>query len=383
MNNQDISIGKLSRLKIWITDNHLSDDQWSNTKKFIIIKITTEDGIEGWGEAFSINLREKGIAIIIKELFREISNIPNLSIKSFYNKISLLSDGHRGLDFSSATSAIEIALWDISGKLKNLPLNSLLTKSPKPNVPIYATCWSDLKKDTNDYLRKIEKFFGDKNKYGGIKIYPMLDSASISIQFVEKVREIVGDELPLMLDLAVPEDLDQTKSFLKEVSSFNPYWIEEPVDGENISLLTEIKNTFNMKVVTGEKQSGLVHFRELISRNAADIFNPDISGMGGLIDIIKISNEASNNGISISPHCWNSMSVSASAMLHVCSSISNSEMAEIFPDYINYSKKFCELSFDIIDNKAHINKSPGLGIIIHEDILSELSIYLLDENSND
>ena len=55
MNNQDISIGKLSRLKIWITDNHLSDDQWSNTKKFIIIKITTEDGIEGWGEAFSIN----------------------------------------------------------------------------------------------------------------------------------------------------------------------------------------------------------------------------------------------------------------------------------------------------------------------------------------
>ena len=381
MNNQDISIGILSRLKIWITDNHLSDDQWSNTKKFIIIKITTEDGIEGWGEAFSINFREKGIAIIIKELFREISNIPNLSLKSFYNKISLLSDDHRGLDFSSATSAIEIALWDISGKLKNLPLNSLLTKSPKPNVPIYATCWSDLKKDTNDYLRQIEKFYG--KKYGGIKIYPMLDNVSISIQFVEKVREIIGDELPLMLDLAVPKDLDQTKSFLKEVSSFNPYWIEEPVDGENISLLTEIKNTFNMKVVTGEKQSGLVHFRELIKRNAADIFNPDISGMGGLIDIIKISNEASNNGISISPHCWNSMSVSASAMLHVCSSISNSEKAEIFPDYINFSKKFCELPFNIIDNKAHINKSAGLGIVIHEDILSRLSIYSLDEKSND
>ena len=381
MINQDISIGKLSRLKIWITDNHLSDDQWSNTKKFIIIKVTTEDGIEGWGEAFSINLREKGIAIIIKELFREISNIPNLSIKSFYNKISLLSDGHRGLDFSSATSAIEIALWDISGKLKNLPLNSLLTKSPKPNVPIYATCWSDLKKDTNDYLRQIEKFYG--KKYGGIKIYPMLDNVSISIQFVEKVREIVGDELPLMLDLAVPKDLDKTKSFLKEVSSFNPYWIEEPVDGENISLLTEIKNAFNMKVVTGEKQSGLVHFRELIKINAVDIFNPDISGMGGLVDIIKISNEASNNGISISPHCWNSMSVSASAMLHVCSSISNSEKAEIFPDYINFSKKFCELPFDIVDNKAHINKSAGLGIVIHEDILSRLSIYSLDEKSND
>jgi len=379
MNNQDISIGKLSRLKIWITDNHLSDDQWSNTKKFIIIKITTEDGIEGWGEAFSINLREKGIAIIIKELFREISQIPNLSIKSFYNKISLLSDGHRGLDFSSATSAIEIALWDISGKIKNLPLNSLLTKSPKPNVPIYATCWSDLKKDTNDYLRQIEKFFGEN--YGGIKIYPMLDSVSISIQFVEKVREIVGDELPLMLDLAVPEDLDQTKSFLKEVTSFNPYWIEEPVDGENISLLTEIKNTFNMKVVTGEKQSGLAHFRELIQRNAADIFNPDISGIGGIIDMIKVSKEALNNNISISPHCWNSMSVSASAMLHVCSSIPNSERAELFPDYIEFSKEFCELSFNILGDKAILNQSAGLGMVIHEEILSKLSNYTLDEKN--
>ena len=379
MNNQDISIGKLSRLKIWITDNHLSDDQWSNTKKFIIIKITTEDGIEGWGEAFSINLREKGIVIIIKELFREISNIPNLSIKSFYSKISLLSDGHRGLDFSSATSAIEIALWDISGKCKNLPLNSLLTKSPKPNVPIYATCWSDLKKDTNDYLRQIEKFFGEK--YGGIKIYPMLDSVSISIQFVKKVREIVGDELPLMLDLAVPKDLDQTKSFLKEVSSFNPYWIEEPVDGENISLLTEIKNTFNMKVVTGEKQSGLAHFRELIQRNAADIFNPDISGIGGIIDMIKVSKEALNNNISISPHCWNSMSVSASAMLHVCSSIPNSERAELFPDYIEFSKEFCELSFNILGDKAILNQSAGLGMVIHEEILSKLSNYTLDEKN--
>ena len=83
-------------------------------------------------------------------------------------------------------------------------------------------------------------------------------------------------EYPLMLDLAIPKDLDQTKNFLKEVSFLKPYWIEEPVDGENISLLTEIKNGFDMKVVTGEKQSGLPHFKEIIKRDAAVILNPDI-----------------------------------------------------------------------------------------------------------
>ena len=303
----EISIGKLSSLKIWITKNHKSKDDWSRSKKFIIIKITTHDGVEGWGEAFSIHLREKAIATIIIELFKEISEIKNLSLNSFYNKIFFLRDGHGGLDFSSATSAIEIALWDIAGKLKNLPLNCLLADNPKPDVSIYATCWSDLKKDEENYLHQVEKYF--EKKYGGIKIYPLFENTSNSVKFVDRVRKIVGMEYPLMLDLAIPKDLDQTKTFLKEVSFLKPYWIEEPVDGENISLLTEIKNSFDMKVVTGEKQSGLPHFKEIIKRDAADILNPDISAIGGIIDMLYVSKEALNNDISISPHCWNSMSV--------------------------------------------------------------------------
>ncbi|MDC3204883.1 hypothetical protein OBA18_03035, partial [Pelagibacteraceae bacterium] len=196
----EISIGKLSSLKIWITKNHKSKDDWSRSKKFIIIKITTHDGVEGWGEA-------------LIELFKEISKIKNLSINSLYNKISLLSDDHKGLDFSSATSAIEIAAWDIAGKLKNLPLNCLLTDNPKPDVSIYVTCWSDLRKDEEDYLDQVEKYF--EKKYGGIKIYPLFENTSNSVKFVDRVREIVGMEYPLMLDLAIPKDLDQTKTFLK------------------------------------------------------------------------------------------------------------------------------------------------------------------------
>ncbi len=376
---KEINIGKLSSVKIWITNAHKSKNNWSNTKKFIFIKITTTDGVEGWGEAFSIHLREKAIATIIIELFKEISEIKNLSLNSFYNKIFFLRDDHGGLDFSSATSAIEIALWDIAGKLKNLPLNCLLTDNPKPDVSIYATCWSDLKKDEENYLHQVEKYF--EKKYGGIKIYPLFENTSNSVKFVDRVRKIVGMEYPLMLDLAIPKDLDQTKTFLKEVSFLKPYWIEEPVDGENISLLTEIKNDFDMRVVTGEKQSGLPHFKEIIKRDAADILNPDISGIGGIIDMFYVSKEALNNNISISPHCWNSMSVSASAMLHVCSSIPNSEKAEIFPDYIEFSKEFCELSFNIVEDRAILNQSAGLGMVIHEDILSKLSTYRMDEKN--
>ena len=378
--NTEINIGKISNVKIWITDNHMAKNQWSAIKKFLLIKIKTSDGVEGWGEAFTINLREKAIVNLIAELSQEISNIENLTLKSFYQKIFILSDGHRGLDFCAATSAIEIALWDITGKIKNLPLNSLLTNKPKLNVSIYATCWSSLRKNTDQYLNQIQNYL-DK-EYSGIKVYPMKDNLKSSIKFVEQARELVGEEYPLMLDLAIPENLDNTMIFLKEVSSLKPYWIEEPVDGENISMLSEIKNNFGMKVVTGEKQCGLPHFQELISRGAVDILNPDISGVGGIIDMIKISEESLNYNISISPHCWNSMSVSASAMLHVCASISNSEMAEIFPDYIEFSKEFCELSFEIENNEAYLNQKPGLGIVIDEKSLSELSEYITEVKIN-
>ena len=121
--NKEIRIGKLFSIKIWVTNDDKNIDEWSRPKKFIIIKIITSEGVEGWGEAFSIHLREKAIVAITIALFKEISKIENLSLNSFYNNVSLLSDGHKGLDFSSATSAIEIALWDIAGKLKNTPLN--------------------------------------------------------------------------------------------------------------------------------------------------------------------------------------------------------------------------------------------------------------------
>ena len=97
--------------------------------------------------------------------------------------------------------------------------------------------------------------------------------------------------------------------------------------------------------------------------------------------MLKVSNEALNNDIAISPHCWNSMSVSASAMLHVCSSIPNSERAEVFPNYIEFSKEFCELPFDIIGDRAVLNQSAGLGIVIHEDALSKLSAITMGEKN--
>ena len=115
----------------------------------------------------------------------------------------------------------------------------------------------------------------------------------------------------------------------------------------------------------------------------ADIFNPDISCVGGLVEMLEISKIAKTENILISPHCWNSMSVSAAAMVHVCSIMTNSDMAEIFIEHIAQSKDYCEPAFKNENNKLIPNNSPGLGIKINEERLSDLSDHVFEAMLNE
>ena len=91
-----------------------------------------------------------------------------------------------------------------------------------------------------------------------------------------------------MLDLASPEDPNIALKLASLVKEFKPYWFEEPVDGEATRSLKYIKNQTGLRIVTGEKQCGINHFVETLAADAIDIFNPDISSVGGIIDMIKI-----------------------------------------------------------------------------------------------
>ena len=378
----DINVGQLSNFKIFITKNIESKDGWTQIKPFIIIKLCSSDGLEGWGEAFSIKYREKGIAQIIERLIEDISKLESLTIRKFRQRMAEISDNHKSLDFCAATSAIEIALWDMSGKIKGLPIYSILSDEPSRPVTYYTTCWGSKNHNDDVIMNRVRELveYGSK----AIKIYPFQNrDFENSINFVTKVINLIGPKVRLMLDLAVPSNFTETKKFMDKISFANPYWIEEPVDGEDISKLVELKIDCTSKIVTGEKQCGINHFNELILRNAADIFNPDISCVGGLVEMLEISKIAKTENILISPHCWNSMSVSAAAMVHVCSIMTNSDMAEIFIEHIAQSKDYCEPAFKNENNKLIPNNSPGLGIKINEESLSDLSDHVFEAMLNE
>ena len=365
-------MNNLSKVETWITKSELSDDGWSQIKNFLFVKLTTTDGYEGWGEAFTLPTREKGVVQIIHDLITSLSNIDDLNPEIFHKEVKIIADGHRGIDFSAATSALEMSLWDIKGKQENKPLYKVLSNNSKKEIPVYATIWSDKYKNNEELSSRAIELLNQG--YGGIKIYPLqnrtIEEAKIC---VSKIRDEIGPKTPLMLDLACPKDPNIALKFAPLIKEFNPYWYEEPFEGEATSMLKKIKNETGLKIVTGERQFGLYHYIETLIAEAVDIFNPDIAGVGGIIDFLKIAELSNKKEVKVTPHCWNSMSIAASAMLHVCKSSPNTEMAEFFPEYIPHALKFSNTNFTISNGIIELDDKPGLGIDINIESLMNIA----------
>ena len=88
--------------------------------------------------------------------------------------------------------------------------------------------------------------------------------------------------------------------------------------------------------------------------------------MGSIVQLIEIADLSDEVGVKVSPHCWDSMAIAASAMMHFCASIKNSEKAEIYPDYIAASKNYCDQGFSIVNGESKLKKLPGLGVSINK-----------------
>jgi galactonate dehydratase len=143
------------------------------------------------------------------------------------------------------------------------------------------------------------------------------------------------------------------------------------VAGDRIDDMAEVRRQIDIPVVTGERQSGLHHFRAILDKQAADILNPDIVGVGGILDMLEIAQLAATYGARVAPHCWNSTTVAVAAMAHACAVMPNALIGEYFPDYEPFCSQFGVLDIDISGGTATIDDAPGLGVRMNEDALAK------------
>jgi galactonate dehydratase len=350
-----------------------SSDTWSRGQIMIFVKLESVCGLVGWGEAYALEHRQHAIREIIVALGLELRQMDDATPRGFVHRLARSMDSdHPGIDYASAVSAIEIALWDLLGKSAGLPVHALLGGALTDRVPLYANAWDEPVQTARAVAGRCGMMAAQG--YRAVKIYPLRrDTLAEAETCVRLTREAVGPEVDLMIDFAIQRDARHALRAIRLFEPYNPYWIEEPVAADDLAAMAEIRAATPCRITTGERQSGLRHYRDVLTARAADVLNPDIAGAGGILAMLRIGALADAHGASISPHSWNSTTVAFMAMLHACAVMPNATYAELYYDYLELGAEFAQCDCVIAGGYASLPRKPGLGVEMDEAALIALA----------
>ncbi len=363
---------KIANVTPFLVGPKPSSDGWSKGQIVVFVKLETETGLIGWGEAYALSHRQRAIREIILALGEALKQMPEANPRAFLSRVAIPMDTkHPGIDYASAVSAIEIALWDLLGKSAQMPVYALLGGTIVDKVPIYANAWDSPVQTPKAIAARCAKMRSEG--FRAVKIYPLQQPTLAGAEAcVQLTREAVGWDVDIMLDFAVQKDPRRALRAAHLFEPYEPFWIEEPLAGDDLDALAEFRANTKTRITTGERQSGLRHYRDVLDKRAADVVNPDIAGAGGIVTMLEIGAMADAHSVMISPHSWNSTTVAFLAMLHTCAVMPNAIYAELYYDYLELGASFADCDYAIEDGYARLPKAPGLGVTMNEDAIQSL-----------
>ena len=156
----------------------------------------------------------------------------------------------------------------------------------------------------------------------------------------------------------------------RDIERFHPFWYEEPVLAENLDALAAARREINIPVVTGEALYTKFDFREVFEKGAADIINPDVCNVGGILELKEIAAMAEPYYVAVSPHNYNSTTVGLAATIQVSTAITNFLITEYFVDLEAFGREIAVQPFEVVDGYISVPQSAGLGTELDEEALA-------------
>jgi len=349
-------------------------------KNLIFIRIELEDGTVGWGESYSQYDRDEAVAAQARELLRYLVGRDVFNIRYFCQvAFDDYAQRRSSLEFWSALSGIEMAMWDAVGKVVGQPVYRLLGGKTRDKVRVYANGWGYKLKTPDDYARAAEKVVAEGHT--ALKFDPLprpwrtyIPSQHIrhAVEVVRAVRDAVGQDVEILLDLHRRLAPVHAIELAKRLEVFEPYWIEEPCQKENMDAIREVRHATTIPIVTGEALYGRGDFRQVFRDRAADIINPDVSNCGGILELLLIAAQAESEMIAVSPHNYNSTLLSLSATVHASACMPNFTITEYFVPFEQFSASVSKQALTPVNGYITVPDAPGLGLDIDEAVLRAL-----------
>ena len=290
---------------------------------WILVKVTTDTGITGWGECYASSVGPEAMTHVIRDVFQRHmagENPENIELM-FRRAYSSGFTQRPDLTVMGAFSGLEIACWDILGKDRGRPVHALIGGRmngriraytylyPLPHQDIMAF-WTSPEMAAEAALKRVEEGYtalkfdpaGPYTIYDGHQ--PRLEDLERSEMFVKRIREAVGTRADLLFGTHGQFTVSGAKRMARRLEPYEPLWFEEPTTPENPADMAEVARFTSVPIATGERLCTKHEFARVLEAGAASILQMDLGRVGGLLEAKKIASMAETRQAQIAPHLY-------------------------------------------------------------------------------
>ena len=267
--------------------------RWT-TNNILLVKVQTDTGITGWGEAFCYGCTDavKGALhsmIAPLAVGRDATDVARLS-RDLQQALHLF--GRYGITIF-ALSGLDIALWDIAGKAANLPLHRLLGGSKQATLPAYASLLKY--KDPERVAARTR--LAVQQGYTYIKLHETEEAE------VRAAREAAGADIKIMVDTNCPWTPEEARHMTMRLRRYDMHWLEEPIfPPEDFQSLARLRRETGVALAAGENNCTSFQFRDMFAAGAVDYAQPSVTKVGGVTEFLKVAALADAAGVTLMPH---------------------------------------------------------------------------------
>lgn len=347
--------------------------------RWIFVKISTDEGIEGWGEMVS-GTKTETVAAGAYEIGNRLIGRNPFEIERLFQEMHR-SFFRGGPINGTIVSGLEMALWDIKGKAFNVPVYELLGGAARDKIKVYSWIGGDRPDEVAEQAQdRFDRGFSavKMNATSELHYIDSYQKVDEVVQRVASIRERFGDKLDIGVDFHGRVHKPMAKVLAKALEPYHPMFLEEVVLPENEEHFKEIADTVAVPLATGERLYTRWQFKNIFKQGAIDIIQPDVALCGGILETRKIAAMAEAYDMAVAPHApYGPIALAATLQIDSCTPnvfIQEQSLG------IHYNKGFDLLDFvknkevfQYKDGFVDLPSKPGLGLEMDEGMIKEIA----------
>lgn len=351
---------------------------------WMLVKLTTDDGIVGWGECYGASVGPEAMRAVITDVFdRHMAGESPENIELMFRRAYSAGFSQRpDLTVMGAFSGLEIACWDILGKARGRPVWALLGGKMNDRIRAYTylyplpyhgldAFWTSPEMAAEAALDCVDRGYtavkfdpaGPYTMRGGHM--PGMRDISLSVAFCKAIREAVGDRADLLFGTHGQFTTAGAIRLGQALEPYSPLWFEEPIPPDAIAEMAKVARAVRIPVATGERLTTKAEFAPILRSGAATILQPALGRAGGIWEMKKVAAMAEVYNAQMAPHLYTGP-VEWAANIHLAASIPNLLMCETIET--PFHDQLIRGNIRVENGFITPPEAPGLGIDVDEDL---------------